>query len=422
MKRLDAPRGEPLQCGGGTGNAVQREMGMDDAPAAGAQESPRKARRRAILIAIAGLLIAGIGLAAIIFRPKPTHDQIAGPPVLLADARELKSTIVTPLLEEPIVPGKNILWCSTFQLAWNEGCRAAGGDIRLDAELPMVPILNKKTAKETDLDPDSYLVISGMVDANLISRMVHDLDRKFKGQASPDLLHKVTRQIAAKAVANSWMAYSYLFRELPFEHDFERLKHPFAFGPAQVASFGLCGDTREWSEKAEQVAVLDYKSDDDFILALRPKEKGERILLAKIAPAETIEKTISDIRKRIADASAKEGPSELSRKEPLAIPILNFDVSREYAELEGKTITTPGPLEGMEISLALQAIRFRLDEHGAVLKSEAALSPAACKAAEPKPRQFIFDKPFLILLERTDAAQPYFALRVDNAELLAPYH
>jgi len=67
--------------------------------------------------------------------------------------------------------------------------------------------------------------------------------------------------------------------------------------------------------------------------------------------------------------------------------------------------------------LALQNIRFRLDERGAILKSEAAM--AACLPNEP--RQFIFDKPFLILLERHDAAQPYFALWVDNPELLAPF-
>ena len=71
------------------------------------------------------------------------------------------------------------------------------------------------------------------------------------------------------------------------------------------------------------------------------------------------------------------------------------------------------------MKLAQEAMdRFRLDERGAVLKSEAYHGPVASKGG---PRQFIFDKPFLILLEREDAAQPYFALWVDNAELLAPY-
>ena len=101
------------------------------------------------------------------------------------------------------------------------------------------------------------------------------------------------------------------------------------------------------------------------------------------------------------------------------MPILNFDLWQEYAELYGKPITTAGPLQGMPIVLAMQDIRFRLDERGAILKSESA-APAACAAPE-SPRQFIFDKPFLILLERRDASRPYFALWVDNSEPLAPF-
>jgi hypothetical protein len=72
----------------------------------------------------------------------------------------------------------------------------------------------------------------------------------------------------------------------------------------------------------------------------------------------------------------------------------------------------------MPIVLAMQSIRFRLDERGAILKSEAGV---ALSEDGSKPRQFIFDKPFLILLERRDAARPYFALWVDNPELLAPF-
>lgn len=404
---------------GGMGNAVQREMGMaDPLPEAAAKEERRKPRRRRRLIAIAAVLIVGIAVAVVSFRP--THNQIAGPPLLKADARELKSTVVTRHLEEQIVPGRNVLWCSTFQLAWNEGCRGAGGDIRLDVEPPMVPILNKKTARQTDLAPDSYVAMFGRFDAGIVGKIRQELEHKFQGQASPDLLNTIEREVTTNGMQGACLAYAYLFRNLTFEYRFERLKKPLAFGSTKVASFGLTSDTPDWPRLAEQVSVLDYRSDDDFILALRPNEKGERILLAKIVPAETIEKTISSILKRVTGSSAKDEPSGLSRNEPLMLPILDFEVLREYVELEGKHITTPGPLQGMPIFRALQSIRFRLDARGAVLESEAA--ETAAFAGTPNPRQFIFDKPFLILLERTDAAQPYFALWVDNAELLAPYN
>ena len=70
-------------------------------------------------------------------------------------------------------------------------------------------------------------------------------------------------------------------------------------------------------------------------------------------------------------------------------------------------------VDGGKIALAAQTVRFRLDERGAVLKSEAIVWGGIGE-------QLIFDKPFLILLERRDARNPYFALWVGNAELLVP--
>ena len=123
------------------GNAVQGEMGMaEPLPEPAAQKAPHKPRRRRVPIAIAAALVAAIAAGFL----RSIHDWIIEPKLLKADARELKNTVVTAHLEERIVPGKNVLWCSTFQLAWNEGCRNAGGDIRLDVEPPMVPFSTRR--------------------------------------------------------------------------------------------------------------------------------------------------------------------------------------------------------------------------------------------------------------------------------------
>lgn len=75
----------------------------------------------------------------------------------------------------------------------------------------------------------------------------------------------------------------------------------------------------------------------------------------------------------------------------------------------------------MSTAVTIQSVRFRLDEYGAILKSQAAGVVKCAVKQRKKPRQFVFDKPFLILLERKGAGQPYFALWVDNAELLVPW-
>ncbi len=65
---------------------------------------------------------------------------------------------------------------------------------------------------------------------------------------------------------------------------------------------------------------------------------------------------------------------------------------------------------------AFQAIQFRLDRSGAAVASEARM--VAKTAAVRWPRQFLFTRPFLILMQKRGAANPFFVMWVDNAELL----
>lgn len=101
--------------------------------------------------------------------------------------------------------------------------------------------------------------------------------------------------------------------------------------------------------------------------------------------------------------------------EKLYIPVLNFDVLRKYSELYKHPIHTANEnIDGTSITFAAQSIRFRLDERGAILKSE------GIDASGLTERNLVFDKPFLIMLKRQEAKVPYFALWIGNTELLVP--
>jgi len=334
------------------------------------------------------------------------HDKIAGTPDLKADASELKSTIVTPHLEQKIEEGKNILWCTTFQLAWNELCELVGGRAKVKTSSSMVDILNKRKTTKADLDEKDYVAIAGKGNA-FVAKIFEELERKFKGQASPELLKK-----AQKGPPIIWIAYAYLFKHLPFEHVFLRYYNELAFQGKPVDYFGVPGyrGTETLENIAEQVLVLDYKNDDDFIIELKTTEKNDRLILAKISPKGTLEKTVKDVKNRIGR------PSKILQYEAVEVPVCNFDILREYNELKGDTIVSKDKIiDGTTIDVAAQSIRFRLDETGAVLKSEAVVSGIG---GAPEVRSFIFDKPFLILLKRKNARNPYFALWVGNTELL----
>jgi hypothetical protein len=370
---------------------------------------------KAVRLLILGGLAVGLGLfvASSILREIPkqthtkkTHAEVAGEPDLKADANELKHTIVTPHLEQSIASGTNVLWCNTFQLAWNEFCDLTGGPIVMESPPPIVPILNKRAASKEDLDEASYVAMAGLASEGIYRKIRKELKEKFKGQASPDLLD-ATPEMA-------WVAYAYLFKELPFRWAFTRWHENLMFEGYRVDSFGidqLLDIQRDEVRMASQVDILDHKNNDDLIIELKTQAEDDRLILAKIPPETTLAETISAVEKRIQEAK----PTKMERMADLVVPVLNFDIFREYPELYHHPICTADKrIDGTSIVFAAQTVRFRLDERGAVLKSEGIMAGAKVE------RNLVFDKPFLILLKRREAKRPYFALWVGNAELLVP--
>lgn len=352
--------------------------------------------------------LAALLLAALLVAGCSRRDE-TGPAAVQARADELPGTVVTPHLEEPIDGTKNVLWCATFQLAWNELCDLAGGDIHMADEPPMVAALNKRAATEADLDPNSFVAMAGIVGEGILERIREALAERFHGTAEPQLV-----PAEGSLPPDWWVAYAYLLKHLPFESAFTRFDRPLRFAGKSVAQFGILGYSPGEADKeamARQVDVLSYASEDDFVIELKTRSTEDRLILAKVTPAATLAETVEAVRGRIQGAAA----SKIEQSDILAIPVFDFSVLREYSELYRRGIVAKDPrVHGTDIWLALQRIRFRLDETGAVLESEALLLGAAAES----PRFLIFNKPFLVLLERRGASGPYFALWVANAELM----
>jgi hypothetical protein len=101
------------------------------------------------------------------------------------------------------------------------------------------------------------------------------------------------------------------------------------------------------------------------------------------------------------------------------VPTFNFDLTREYYELENRPFLSESPvLQGRIITKAVQNIRFQMNEEGVKLDSEAVIIAPVSALPPPSSRIMIFDEPFLVMLKRVEATVPYFTLWVENPELL----
>jgi uncharacterized membrane protein YhaH (DUF805 family) len=332
------------------------------------------------------------------------HAETAGKAHLRAKAQELQHSHVVSTLDTPISKGRNLIWCATFQVAWNELCILAGEDIRMEPEDPSVVMLNRKEAKKEHLDAETYYVKAGSADNSGFDQIRQALDDKFKGAASPELL-----PAKSSLPPGAFMAYAYLFANLPFEWAFDRHEFPFKFGGANVESFGIAQYME--SQKKERLAAPQIRiysnNEKDVIIELKTRRTDHHLYLAMVPPLTTLGETAKDVLSRVKRVE----PSSLREMMSLIVPVIDFDLTRDYEELTDRPLRVK-KFDGQPIGIAKQQIRFKLDERGAVLKSEAIIETIGVSP------DILFNKPFLVLLQYQDNEMPYFAAWIDNPELL----
>lgn len=348
--------------------------------------------------------------------PAGRHGDFTSVGLKSGDAAAFSRTIVAPHLEQPLVRDRNILWCATFQLAWNEVCSLIGEDVHLDRDPSMVAPLNARRVTWADVDRASCVAVAGFVRDGIFDRIRAELAMTFRGEARPQLIPN-----PANARLQDIVAYAYLYKNLEFPTPFEKMETPLDFGAARarVASFGVGPNKDGPPAMYDQVTILDYKSADDFVIELMTKSPDDRVILAKLARQPTLQAAVDHVASRQPVGL----PVRMGVTDVLQVPKLNFDIRRNYAELLWKRLRVANPKVASDLILlqATQDIRFEMNEIGVKLRSEAAIHFGCSAAAPPPPvHVLIFDKPFLVLLQRRDARQPYFAMWVQNAELLVP--
>ena len=97
----------------------------------------------------------------------------------------------------------------------------------------------------------------------------------------------------------------------------------------------------------------------------------------------------------------------------LKIPFIKVNDEINYDELCGREIKN----SNYYIKQAIQTIDFELNNVGGSVKSEAVID-ATMKEWGDKSRKMIFDSDFILYLKEENKDQPYFALKVDNTEIL----
>jgi hypothetical protein len=298
----------------------------------------------------------------------------------------LRKTEFVPALESPINLQKNFVYATAFLYAWDKVKDKLGGPVILsDKNSPEFSLVNQSTFHRNTLIPEEYSAEVEMIDS----------------------------VIFAKAFFN---------KTLPFPSKLQKLENPISFGGSKVNGFGMPVIDHTILKFTD---ILYYGDDDHFILKLSPRDKNHEIYLAKgITNSTTLLSAFNQTKDLIGLGEKERHLSKnawkysWNEKDLFSIPVIKFNIEKNYENIESQVFTTNGKKHYVE--LAYQRTGFILNEHGAVVESESAVMVDSI-AAEPvrvHAKKLVFDKPFFVIIKRANNDNPYFVMFVQNDELM----
>ena len=338
--------------------------------------------RTSVHICIAALLIVLLSTCKSDKKDEVWHNMPGE-----VDLKTLKQTSFVPTLENPVTEKDNVIYTPAFLFAWQGLSKILGSPL----------VSNEKNSTDLRLLTKSDSYKNSLADS----------------------------EYTVEAIIGVGVEVRAFFRKvLPFKYKMQALEKPIVFDHTKVTAFGMIGRD---DDIIKETSILYYQDDEHFVLKLSPNDQHYEIILAKgIANYTTLKNGTGQINNLIDKGNLERKNERLSWKyyfrqdDEFSIPKLKFNLSTHYKEIEGQSLTMNDGKKN-EILEAYQRTGLILNENGAVVESEATtVSVTPAEIPEPKlhPKKMIFDKPFMIIIKRSDRSNPCFVMKVANAELL----
>lgn len=388
--------------------------------------------KRLLRIGIVAVVFTGI-LALISLpvacRQTKTHARAAE-----IDSKNLKQTIVVATLDCPLPEHKNVIWCSTFQMAWDRFKQDIIGEpIQLRGAEELANRLNGAPFPAGSIEERSYYAAAGAVKNGIIEQVQKEMKRRFPSEPVP------TFDSRYRTLPNVVLAYAYLNVDVGFKYPYYTFLSSFDFQSSTgekkgITAFSARTGEHDKSEEQvrEQVEVLFYDKGQvsdpvQFAVDLSKQTQPYQVILARMTPGNTFGEATRTLLKKIA--AFKSDPNyavlrKLRSNDRLIVPDVAYKVTHHFNELLGKYLDN-SKWRDYFIFEALQKIDFTLSRTGVIVKSQAHVSgakTAVSRSALEEPRYLHFDRPFLICVQKREpGATPFFLMWVDNAELMQAY-
>ncbi len=321
----------------------------------------------------------------------------------LCGQNQNKQFCVDPTMQKPLNDSENTMYCSSFIQAWIELCNMHDGAIILDSNSVLLEQLNAVKANNS-ISEDFVVAKAGYIKDSIMAEITRELEQKFQ----------IKKSFGDDYYNADIISYAYLKKQIEFfyllQDAFGKEKMLFN-GRDTVDFFGLRYPITNPVKKSKFI-IHNYKSNDDFILEIKTKDSRDQVFIAKMQPESTLAASYSTIMKRVN----LNDTSFIEEGENLKIPYISFSLDENFRELKNRKVLNPG-FTGYTIREAKQVIDFSLNGNGVSVESAGEVR-AIFAIVENSLRQFVFDKPFFIILKERDKNEPYFCIYIANAAFM----
>lgn len=278
----------------------------------------------------------------------------------------------------------NNLWVGTLDIAWKElESQLEMDKIDLqDGNLPVVDDLNSSTFTKDMLDSNDYSIL------------------------------------VERTETQGYKIDTSLNKELNFAIPFDNFSdmYEWTFGDSEeiIKYFGINNASSEEMNKNVEILFFNRENEnsarsDDFAIKLKTKE-GDEIILYRTNENKNFDEYYKDIQNK---ASSYTESKEFLEGDELRIPFVRVNGMIAHNELYGKFIKDTN----MFFTDVIQNVNFNLNDKGCNLSSEVTLVTEVT-GISMEPRFCYFDDQFVIFMKEANSDQPYFALKVDNTDVL----
>ena len=278
----------------------------------------------------------------------------------------------------------NNLWVGTLDLAWKELEDKIGlNKIELEGEMPQIANdLNESTFSKEMLNPNDYKI---------------NVER---------------------TVTNGYKIDATLNKELNFLESFDNFSdYKWTFGNSEeyIKYFGINNASPEKMNKNVEILFYNKLNNDsllsnDMAIKLKTKE-GDEIILYRTDDKKSFDEYYEDIR---AKTKNYEGRTEFSEEDEIRIPYVNVNGMINYNQLYEKKIKNS---KGLYIYDVIQNVNFNLNEKGCNLSSKATMVTEYMSIGSDT-KLCYFQDTFIVFMKEANSDKPYFALKVDNNDIL----